>query len=324
MSLIGAAAAIAGANKDAGEFRVHRRFLAAYNDPKAIRARAEAAGFNPLLFVGPGVGTYDGPGPGAFFSSAYANAGAALDEGLNQLARTGQQVSNAQLDQGRQRAAEVTALSQQNERMRQTLERISLRPKIPGIFGHGGAAGDAAAGISEMPSVTEALSFGSDYGRYSDPFAMSGTSTRVAYGNDGQMTATPSATDLDEIIPGVTVEAINRGKADGSVTPADMDNLDRMGRAIGDLTSRSLLGYGRLFDAVQNPSKYRVAWEKLPSLPSISFPSVSLPEMEWPEMPDFDLSRYGTTIPTKPLSERSSAVSRVTSAWAEWRKSKGY
>ena len=51
-----------------------------YNDPLNIRARAERAGFNPLLFVGPGVGNQMATGGSNYMGSAIADAGLMLSE----------------------------------------------------------------------------------------------------------------------------------------------------------------------------------------------------------------------------------------------------
>lgn len=252
MGLFSALGGIFGANKDRGEFRVHRRFEANYNDPGNIRLRAENAGFNPLLFVGPGVANYSGPGPGQFFGQAYANAGAALDEGLAALAATGRQVSSGQLDQGRSRAAQATRLAQQNEVMRQTLERISLRPKVPGIFGRGGGAGAAAAGVSAMPTVNDAMA------DYSNPFPVSGSSTRVGYGSHGETTYMPSASDFDEWLPATVIEGLNELKATGATRPQDMDGLQQLGRMIGLTGAAALTGMGRVPGIFANPRSFEV------------------------------------------------------------------
>lgn len=58
----------------------------AYNDPSQIRARAEKAGFNPLLFIGPGVGQQtSAAGASNIMGSAIANAGFVLVDGLDKV-----------------------------------------------------------------------------------------------------------------------------------------------------------------------------------------------------------------------------------------------
>lgn len=54
-----------------------------YNAPDQVRARAEKAGFNPLLFVAPGVGQQTATGGGNYMGEAIANAGLALADGLH-------------------------------------------------------------------------------------------------------------------------------------------------------------------------------------------------------------------------------------------------
>lgn len=114
----------------------------AYNDPSQVRARAEAAGFNPLSFVGAGVGQQAGaaqmiaPGAAAAqgapvsyaasmvtadnFGSAISNAGLLLADGVNAAA---------------QEKALSTKLAQENAELRKAFNSATLRPEVPGIYG---------------------------------------------------------------------------------------------------------------------------------------------------------------------------------------------
>lgn len=104
-----------------------------YNDPKNVRARAEAAGFNPLLFVGPGVGNQTA------LPSTYAPAVAPRQTG-----QMGTAISNSALligDEMRRRSEEVGRVSQLEQKNRDLTEQLNnskLRPKVAGIFGVGG------------------------------------------------------------------------------------------------------------------------------------------------------------------------------------------
>lgn len=115
---IGAVSSLIGGRKAAKE---QRRAIAeqnAYNHPSAIRARAEEAGFNPLLFVGPGVGTQTALAQ-PVMGQAIANAGLAIANGVS--------------DWEAQRA-QATALEKQNAELRKALETATLRPKVGGVW----------------------------------------------------------------------------------------------------------------------------------------------------------------------------------------------
>lgn len=122
-----------------------------YNSPAAIRARAEAAGFHPSLFVGGGVGLQGSPvmsgsvragaatasmGGSAqssaapvsptyrpVISSGIADAAQALGQGFNEYAAS---------------RSEATILAQQNEQLRNELIKKTIRPKVGGLYGSSG------------------------------------------------------------------------------------------------------------------------------------------------------------------------------------------
>jgi len=111
----------------------------AYNAPKAIRKRAEEGGFNPLLFVGPGVGNQAQPVP-TYMGQAIANAGMALADGMSENERL---------------KLERSKLEVEREKLRELVQRNTIRPKVAGIYattqktptlgGVGGTAASAAA-----------------------------------------------------------------------------------------------------------------------------------------------------------------------------------
>lgn len=93
----------------------------AYNSPSAIRARAEEAGFNPLLFVGPGVGTQTALAQ-PVMGQAIANAGLAIANGVSEW---------------EEQRAQATALEKQNAELRKALETATIRPKVAGVWPSG-------------------------------------------------------------------------------------------------------------------------------------------------------------------------------------------
>lgn len=89
-----------------------------YNNPSNIRARAEAAGFNPLLFVGPGVGNQMATGGSNFMGSAIADAGLMLSEALAK----------------RQDLRKLDRLKDENQKLNQQVTNLTIRPKFGGIY----------------------------------------------------------------------------------------------------------------------------------------------------------------------------------------------
>lgn len=106
----------------------------AYNHPSAIRARAEEAGFNPLLFIGPGVGQQTAVGGSNFMGSAIADAGMML---ADKLAK-------------RQDLRKLDAYKAQNQALQKQVNQMTLRPKVGGLY----------AQREAMPTRTAALGGG--------------------------------------------------------------------------------------------------------------------------------------------------------------------
>lgn len=111
------------------------------NSPQGIRANAEAAGFNPLIFAGPGTGTGARYTPA--FSNPLAGAGAILSDGYYQQEQL--KIQKAELEQ-------------ENQRLENMAKKFSLTPPIPGLYGGqygartkartSGVAGSAASSVS--------------------------------------------------------------------------------------------------------------------------------------------------------------------------------
>lgn len=130
-ALIGAAASLLGANRAR---RGEAKAIAAqneYNKPANVRARAEEAGFNPLLFVGPGVGQQTATGGSNFMGQAIADAGLMLADKITE----------------RQAAVKLSKAMDDNRRLQQQLTQATIRPKVGGIY----------AGSEMLPTQTAAL-----------------------------------------------------------------------------------------------------------------------------------------------------------------------
>lgn len=218
---IGAAASLFGGRKAAKEQRRAIAAQNAYNDPSAIRARAEAAGFNPLLFVGPGVGTQTALAQ-PVMGQAIANAGLALSSGISDW---------------EQAKAEQTALAQQNAELRKALETATLRPKVAGVWPSGpvytpkAPAGIDATVVTGAPVRAVAaragampvlpvpprgpgagLSMGSPPGRYPTTVDLTGrveepTPLWQGYENNGEVVWLPEGPDADELASGLAMAA---------------------------------------------------------------------------------------------------------------------
>lgn len=117
-ALIGAGSSLLGG---ALSNKAERKGIAqqnAYNDPKQIRARAESAGFNPLLFIGPGVGNQTATASGAYIGSAIADAGMQIAD---------QMAKNKEL-------ARLEKLSAENRKLADKVQSLTIRPKVGGVY----------------------------------------------------------------------------------------------------------------------------------------------------------------------------------------------
>lgn len=94
-----------------------------YNDPVNIRVRAEEAGFNPISFIGPGVGNQMTTGGTNYMGDAIANSTMMVADAIK-----GHAEEKARLDQ----------LRLQNEKLQKDIQQMTLRPKTAGIYGTGG------------------------------------------------------------------------------------------------------------------------------------------------------------------------------------------
>lgn len=175
----------------------------AYNAPKAIRARAEEGGFNPLLFVGPGVGLQTATAA-PVMGQAIANAGLAVADGLTAMG---------------QQQAYASALEEQNAELRKAVERATLRPEVAGIYGVAqpvtvGAAPSTARTTVQLDGSSVPLAYGVE------PGAIDEVSTTTRYSTPGAPGVSTEATegiDIEDLGTGLIVDGINQAKAVGDI-----------------------------------------------------------------------------------------------------------
>lgn len=135
-----------------------------WNQPEHVRYRAEQAGFNPLLFIGPGVGQSAAPnisgGGQNYLGSAIADAGMILADGLSR----------------RKESQKVSQLEAQNKKLAEQVQSLTLRPKVGGIY----------ANRQATPTLRQALGV---------PNGVSASSSQSAFGTGGVSddSNTPSA-----------------------------------------------------------------------------------------------------------------------------------
>jgi hypothetical protein len=117
-ALIGAGSSLLGG---ALSNKAERKGIAAqnaYNDPAQIRARAEAAGFNPLLFIGPGVGNQTAAASGSYMGAALADAGMQIADQMSK---------NREL-------ARLEKLTAENKKLAEKVQNLTIRPKVGGVY----------------------------------------------------------------------------------------------------------------------------------------------------------------------------------------------
>lgn len=124
--LVGGALSLFGANKAKKDAQKATNDMNDYNNPANVRLRAEEAGFNPLLFVGPGVGQQTAPAASGQMGAAIADVGMMAAEKISGLAEQKARMQNLQL---------------QNEKLQKELQQATLRPKSAGLYGPVASAG---------------------------------------------------------------------------------------------------------------------------------------------------------------------------------------
>lgn len=204
----------------------NRRLIAeqnAYNDPAAIRKRAEAAGFNPLLFVGPGVGTQGSVIPAvagvSVMGDAWANAGAAFGAGIAEF--------------GKQQAYQ-TALEQQNAELRKAVQTATLRPEVPGVYG---TAQPVKVGVSPVTAQNGFQLNGTYAGSLAFGDVPAASLATPFIGRNGQVLAFQEGADLEDAASAVPMNAIANLQEDGTLDPGFVDrffmNAEGLTTAVG-------------------------------------------------------------------------------------------
>lgn len=164
------------------------------NTPQGIRANAEAAGFNPLVFAGPGVGT--GAGYTPQLSNPLANLGEGIDAHFSEKEALKLQRSELELEK---------------RRLDEIVKRSTLAPPVPGIYG--GLNGRENPSVSSDRTASrgdDLRAFGTAVktdDRFSDADAM-----EQRYG------------DVASSIYGLTVAGADILKTFGIKPPADQDD----------------------------------------------------------------------------------------------------
>lgn len=130
-ALIGAGSSLFGGLFGQSSAAADRRFNAEqidkqneYNNPTNIRKRAEDAGFNPLSFIGPGVGLQTGvaqANSANYMGSAIADAGMAIADGIANRTKVKQ-------------AEQLGALEIANAKLQNKILQLTLRPKVGGVY----------------------------------------------------------------------------------------------------------------------------------------------------------------------------------------------
>lgn len=235
--IIGAAAISAGSSLLGGLFnsRAARRANAAnaaaiaaqneYNSPVQIRARAEEGGFNPLLFVGPGVGLQNGIAPymASSMGDSIANAGLAIAGGL---------ADQAQHD------AYTTALEQQNQDLRKAVQTATLRPEVPGIYGTAqpvrvpGSPVTAQSGVQLDGTYAGALAFG-------DVPPASMATPYIT--RSGEVLAFQEGADLEDSLTAIPMNAIGNLQQEGTIDKGYVDRLFENAEDLMTWTARPVL-----------------------------------------------------------------------------------
>lgn len=182
----------------------------AYNHPVQVRARAEEAGFNPLLFVGPGVGQ----------QTAYARdmMGSAIADASMLVADD--------LARRQEQKGLVAQLEQQNAELRKAFNNATLRPEVAGVYGMVQPVVIQSV-VREEVNPTSALTVDDGrrlrYPATFDEATAEPSITPVHKGleSHGQVTHIPSGFDVQEAATGYLVDWYNEYKAfrDSSVKP---------------------------------------------------------------------------------------------------------
>lgn len=207
------------------------------NMAAGARKWGEAYGFNPVTLLGVSGSAVASEG-GPSFGDAIARAGAALSEGIS--------------EQDRQKLY-AQKLEAQNEELRKSLEKMTLRPVTPGVFDRAaadraaaGATGKvvpdavAASGVVETPSMGGTIiprmgaatepKTDPRYPNYIDPDTVQASISPLYQGYmapGGEVLYSPEGPDSDELVTGFALDALLRQRAVGRTLRATDTELMR-------------------------------------------------------------------------------------------------
>lgn len=177
MSLLGALIGVGGSllgglvgdKKNKKAQAQQNAFNVSQNDPANIRAKFEAAGFNPLLGV-------QGWSPTQQTSFAPSGMGTAIAEAGGVAAQF--------LQNKAKEASEVTRLQQQNAKLSEMLRDKALRPTVGGIFSSKKSESTPLIGDPRLQSVAEGSAWATDKDgkAASDEAYRPGTSPAIFFG----------------------------------------------------------------------------------------------------------------------------------------------
>jgi|GEM_PF-2690755 len=241
-ALIGAGSSLLGGLFGQSSAAADRRFNAEqidkqneYNKPINIRKRAEEGGFNPLSFIGPGVGLQTGvaqANSANYMGAAIADAGMAIADNIANSTK-------------RKQAEQLGALEIENAKLQNKLLQLTLRPKVGGVYAQrettptiaaavgGGNAGEAglfgvtatsSAGVSGSVGLGGSANASGDAIRTSDNWVAS----------DGTVFAGPGSKsmDLEQVVGAAVMDMYGRGVGLGRQLPKS--DGPRYGRSFAD------------------------------------------------------------------------------------------
>ena len=168
------------------------------NLPSGIRRNAEEAGFNPLAFVGPGVGT--GAQYQPIMGNGIAQAGAAIGDYLSEEAALRRQRSE---------------LEQENQRLNELVHETTLKEEVPGIYGSKNAVQNNRRDSSDRVDIRR--------GDTSDDQHLGASGSVVAPGREIEVAPFTSSSGLTEINNAATLGPVVVPGDDGE--PWGIDEL---------------------------------------------------------------------------------------------------
>lgn len=183
----------------------------AYNDPSAIRRRFEAAGFNPLLGIQPGVGMQAAVGGTNYIGSAIADGVAGLASAWSESAVKKQ---------------ELQKLQQENEKLQKKVTVQTIRPTTGGLY-------NRPSGEKISISATPARGMLAPDGRYYSEYEAEWVGNQVMQPNpDGTyQQRNPARTAITTPI--------------GEITPDNISDAEDWEKRYGDPVSWAV-GFGNL------------------------------------------------------------------------------